>query len=154
MKKHIAKPATAEEILKALKIDPTESRILKVLSSIVEERKKPKVIYTITTMRFGAYEIPRGKNKGKKVQSVLDDRVVGWFKEKEVAIQCVKENAGDIYECGAYPYAVVEEVSAGLYPVCEKSWWFHWRRIGLSDGCYTRSRKPKSHKNVVNFAIG
>lgn len=43
MKKHIAKPATVEEILKELKIDPSDSRILKVLSSIVEERKNQKL---------------------------------------------------------------------------------------------------------------
>ena len=110
----------------------------------------PKVIYTITTMKFGWFTMIRGKNKGKKIYKILDERVVGWFETKEMAIAEVLNNSGDIYECGSYPTAVVEEIPMGLYVYSEKSWWFHWRRkIG-----YKPSRKPKSYKRVFGFAMG
>lgn len=105
-----------------------------------------KYIYIVTTIKFGMISlVPNGKNGF----GILDRRPVGWYQKKEDAIACVEKNWGDIYECGSYPHAVIEEVAEGLYPICEKSWWFKWR-----DKKYRPSRKPKLYRRVFNFAIG
>lgn len=106
-------------------------------------------IYVVTTIKFGLKEITVGPNKGKKIFAILDSRAVGWFLTKKDAEHVVDRNLGDIYECGSYPHAVIEEVAYGLYPCCGKSWWFKWR-----DGKYRKTKKPAKYKNVVNFAIG
>jgi hypothetical protein len=108
-----------------------------------------KPIYTVTTIRFGLKELTVGPHKGEKVFTILDRRTVGWFYDKADAIETVEKNCGDLYECGSYPHAVVEEVPEGQYAYSMKSWWFKWR-----DGRYKKSRKPKKYKNVVGFSIG
>jgi len=106
-------------------------------------------IYTVTTIKFGYKELTVGPNQGKKVYAILDHRVVGWFYDKADAIETIEGNYGDLYERSSWPYAVVEEVTEGQYPYCEKSWWYSWR--GRK---YRKSRKPKKYRHVVNFAIG
>lgn len=107
-----------------------------------------KEIYVVTTIKFGMKEIPVGPRKGKPIFGILDRRPVGWYQKKEDAVDCIEKNRGDIYECGSYPYAVIEEVTEGLYPICEKSWWFKW------DKKYRPSKKPVQYKRVFNYAIG
>ena len=98
---------------------------------------KPKSpnIYTITAI--------------KKVFAILDHRVIGFFYDRKDAVLSVEKNHDDIYEYGAYPYVVIEEVPEGQYPHCEKSWWYTWKDSG-----YKKSRKPRRYKNAVNFGIG
>lgn len=45
---------------------------------------------------------------------------------KEEVLQLVKDNACDMYECGAYPYAMVGEVGFGFYSDIEEIQWFKW----------------------------
>jgi hypothetical protein len=106
-------------------------------------------IYTVTTIKFGYKELLVGPNKGKRVFAILNHRVVGWFYNKLDAVKTVEGNCGDLYECGSWPYAVIEEVPEGQYPYCGKSWWYSWRNKK-----YRKSRKPKKYRHVVNFAIG
>ena len=106
-------------------------------------------IYTITTIKFGPKELTVGPNKGKKVFAILDHRVVGFYYDRKDALKTAEGNYGDIYECGSYPYVVIEEVPEGVYKYQSKSWWYKWR-----DGKYRKTRKPKSYKNVVGFGIG
>jgi hypothetical protein len=83
-------------------------------------------------------------------------RVVGWFPTKEEAELCILNNYGDIYEDEYYPTAVIEEVEMGLYPICEKSWWFKWCKrtnINMFQG-YKPIKKPKKLKQIINFTIG
>jgi hypothetical protein len=91
-----------------------------------------------------------GPSKGREF-IILDKRSVGWFKTKEEAQKCVDKNYGDIFECGSYPYAVIEEIPWGLYPYCKESWWFKWSG-SRKTGKYIPIEKPA--KNVINFAIG
>jgi hypothetical protein len=74
---------------------------------------KFKSIFTVTTLK----EIRETPNR---------IRTVAWFTTLEDAIKCIKENWGDIYESGHYPYALVEEVPEGLYqysPVVQNHKW-------------------------------
>ncbi len=51
--------------------------------------------------------------------------IVGFFHEEESAIEAVKANACDIYET-CYEYAVVEEVTPGLYSWKRNCWCFKY----------------------------
>ena len=52
------------------------------------------------------------------------NRCVGYFTEKETAIEVVKSNAGDINEAGYYPYAGIENIPEGLYQYDQDPIWF------------------------------
>lgn len=45
---------------------------------------------------------------------------------KDELFQMVKDNAGDMYECGACPYAMIGEVGFGFYCPVEEIQWFKW----------------------------
>jgi hypothetical protein len=51
-------------------------------------------------------------------------RSVGYYFNKEDAVHAVKENACDIYECGFYNYAVIEEIREGIYQYDINPLWF------------------------------
>ena len=55
-------------------------------------------------------------------------RCVGYIADREKAITAVINNAGDIYEAGAYPYAVVEYIEEGLYQYDFEPLWFKYNR--------------------------
>jgi hypothetical protein len=48
-------------------------------------------------------------------------RTVGFYYEKETALDAVHNNAGDMNET-VYDYAIVEEVEPGLYPCSTVRW--------------------------------
>ena len=54
-------------------------------------------------------------------------RTVGYYTEKEDAINAVLENRCDLWET-IYTYAVVEYLTPGLYPLAlnEDRWFFKW----------------------------
>ena len=54
-------------------------------------------------------------------------RVVGYYREKEHALECVKYNCGDIWET-CYNYAVVEKVEEGLYGITHEREFFKYNR--------------------------
>ena len=56
--------------------------------------------------------------------SKTDTRCVGYFSDKETAIEVVQNNAGDLYETGCYPYVVIENVPEGLYQYDFEPIWF------------------------------
>ena len=87
-------------------------------------------------------------------------RVWGWFSDLETAEKCVLENWTDMYECGYYNRAVIEEMPEG---VCVISRYHKWYKIEYLDkeefdqvDSYkiTEIEKPEIYKNVCNFAMG
>ena len=99
-----------------------------------EFKKDP--IYTITTIRYsGNY----------------DSRCVGFFHEKEWAIQAVKENLGDINEDGYYRYCVIEEVRPSIYQYDDNAMWFTWNN---SKHEYEQCEKPEKFRNTCGWGIG
>ncbi len=56
-----------------------------------------------------------------------DTDVVGFYFEKEEAIEDVEANACDINET-IYKYAVIEEIYSGLYPISDNRWIFEFDR--------------------------
>lgn len=54
-----------------------------------------------------------------------DIRTVGYYTNKEDAINTVIENRCDLWET-IYTYAVVEYIEPGLYQLAEERWFFKW----------------------------
>lgn len=77
-------------------------------------------------------------------------RVVGFYHEKENAIDAVKENAGDIWET-CYDYAIVETVEPGLYQSSHDRWIF---KHNPSTGGYDEIPEPEILNHTVGITIG
>lgn len=109
----------------------------------IENPQEPGKIFTVTTLR----RIDPNSGIG------FGGRTVAWYKDFKDAEKCILTNSGDINECGYYPYAVVEEVEEGLYPINEKVWWFEWQG-GFKNGGYKPIEQPEKLKNICNYSIG
>ena len=55
-------------------------------------------------------------------------RCVGYLSNKEKAIDAVTNNACDIYEAGAYPYAIIECIEEGFYQYDFEPLWFKYNK--------------------------
>lgn len=96
-----------------------------------------KNIFTITTLRD---------------DPTKSGRCVGFYFELSKAITAVVDNYGDIYECGYYPYCVIESVKSGIYALERKELWFKW---DINKQCYISiPEKPKRFSKLVCFGIG
>ena len=77
-------------------------------------------------------------------------RTVGYYTEKDQAINAVLENRCDLWET-IYTYAVVELLEPGLYPLAmsEDRWFFKWNND-------TKQYEPMDpiNDNFGNYAFG
>jgi len=81
-------------------------------------------------------------------------RVVGYYEDLETAKKCLAENWCDLYECGYYPYAVIEDVEPGLYRSAESHpIFFKWEGDEKTGG-YKEIERPEELKNTFGFTIG
>ena len=94
-------------------------------------------MYFITTLRI----------KNDKLET---SRCVGYVETYEEAEQIVTKNEYDICET-IYPYAIIENISAGIYEYDLNPTWFKWNN---SLEIYEKCEKPDCFKNVVGIAIG
>ncbi len=82
-----------------------------------------------------------------------DIRCVGYFSDKDMAIEVVRNNIGDIYEAGCYPYAVIEHIPEGIYQYDMEPLWFTYiEKTQKYQPCATPLFIRKEH--MVGFAIG
>lgn len=79
-----------------------------------------------------------------------DVRTWGYYEEKEVALQAVRENWTDMWEY-CYEYAVVEKLGAGISPYCEE---IHWFKFDVEARQYVEIEAPTGHNCFGNFAFG
>ena len=77
-------------------------------------------------------------------------RCVGYFETYEEAKDVVLNNILDIFE-RLYNYAVIEEVSPGLYELDLNP---HWFKISDDYDSYHEIEKPKFAEHIVGFGIG
>lgn len=105
--------------------------------------KNGQIIYTITMLE----KVENDKNGWPNFGST---NVVGYYTDLDVAIKAVTSNACDINET-VYDYAVIEEVSEGLYNPSIKSYWFKYNREKDS---YEPIDEPNEVKHICGFSIG
>ena len=79
-----------------------------------------------------------------------DSRVVGFYHEKEHALETVMNNGGDIWET-CYDYAIVEEVEPGLYTCSITRWVFKHNK---ETGFYDPIDEPPVMKHTCGLTIG
>lgn len=96
-----------------------------------------KPIYTITTIRMKEY---------------IRNRCVGFYYDLNKAVAAVENNDGDIYECGYYPFCVIEDVREGIYNILRSEIWFEWNKE--QNGYRKIKEKPKEFAQTVCFSIG
>ncbi len=112
------------------------------LTLVSEKEKKIKIdqsampIYTITTVR-GALESP--------------NRSVGFAYKFEDADKWVRENIMNINECGYYPFAVIENVTQGIYCFPRKE---HWYKFNKEKDSYEPCEKPERFKIAIGWSLG
>lgn len=82
-------------------------------------------IFTITTVReYDGQDDLFAPGGGKC------PRTVGYYFTQEKAIECLEKNWMDLNEAGYWPWAVIEKVEEGVYPLIndKQSLWFEYNR--------------------------
>lgn len=80
---------------------------------------------------------------------IFNSRTIGYFSTLEEAKAIVETNCCDIHET-CYKYAVIEEVTDGLYTSFNSSsFWYEWK-----NNKYVSIDRPKEAENQFGFTIG
>ena len=90
---------------------------------------------------------------GKKPSGFPDftsSRIVAFYHEKENAIKSVKANNCDMWET-CYDYAIVEQVSPGMYPITANRWVF---KFNTETKTYEKIKEPEILKHISGITIG
>ena len=88
------------------------------------------------------------------VNSKNDTRCVGYFSDKEMAIEVVENNIGDLYEAGCYPYIVIENIPEGIYQYDTQPIWFVYVKKTEKYQICATPLFIRKQKCMVGFAIG
>jgi len=96
-----------------------------------------KTIFTITTVYINA-------------AGVANSRCVGYEFSKQMAIDMVIGNYGDIHE-DSYSHCVIEETGVGIYPQIKSFLWFEWDKDAER---YIQCCVPDACVSVSNYGIG
>ena len=85
-------------------------------------------------------------------------RCIGWFPDRDLAVEAIRDNYGDMNEDGHYRYALVEEVEEGIYTFPREEIWFKWEEIvGINrpeSKYFLIDKKPNRFNQVVCFSMG
>lgn len=129
-----------------------------------KDEPKEKIIYIITTLRFGYKYGNKGRSKDgiyrsylkrtsksqEKFFTIIRSRTWGWYYDLAIAKKCVEENWGDMYE-NDYFEAVIEEVPEGsVTNIPTKEFWYKWKG-SWEKGGYKSWKKPKKYEGIVGF---
>ena len=81
-----------------------------------------------------------------------DTHLVGWYSDKTMAFDAVRENTCDINE-SCYPYAVIEAVKEGLYsPASTQDRWFF--RYIHDKNKYEKISEPDGLEHLCGITMG
>lgn len=94
-----------------------------------------KSIFTITTL---------------KIDSTDSSRCVGYEFSKQMAIDMVIGNYGDVHE-DCYTHCVIEETCVGIYPRIKSFLWFKWDDDADR---YIQCCVPDGQEQMSNYGIG
>lgn len=79
-------------------------------------------------------------------------RCMGYYKDREYAIEVVENNVCDIREF-IYEYVIVEHIPEGIFPYAdpEERILFQWNDINKK---FEKIDEPKDMEHVCNYSIG
>ena len=97
-----------------------------------------KSIFTITTLYIN--------NAG-----IASTRCVGFEFSKQMAIDMVIGNYGDIHEGNYYSHCIIEEYGVGMYPHPKSFLWFKWDNDADR---FIHCCVPEGEEQVRNYGIG
>jgi hypothetical protein len=81
-------------------------------------------------------------------------RTWGWYESFEDAETAVFENHTDIFECGYYDLAVIEEMPEGVMAFRENEWWYKAEyKLDNNTPVVTKCPKPEQLEGFVNFTM-
>jgi hypothetical protein len=106
--------------------------------------------YFVTTIGF--YSTVYKASAGER-----HSRCVGYFDTFEDAEAVVLENHGDIYECGFYTYAAIEEMKVGLYPHDIRMKWYKAEWVEADANSRYKVElisTPEFAKHTLGWSIG
>jgi hypothetical protein len=108
-------------------------------------------LYTITTIREGIRQL-REDNSWFETE---DRRCIAICDYLDIAEDFVKNNYGDMYERGYYPFAVIEAVETNcMYGGFDRAeYWYQWEG-DVETGGYKLILKPEKWHNIINWGIG
>lgn len=90
------------------------------------------------------------KSNQQGIPELSDNRLVGFYLNKETAFQAVKENWADIWEYG-YDYAIIEEVNEGLYACSTTRWFF---KYNINTKKYEEIPEPILFNHLCGLTMG
>lgn len=102
-------------------------------------------MYFITV--FEKYEVDNKTN----IPDIGENRTVGYYPTKEMAIEDVNGNNCDIYEY-LYRYAVIEKIPMGFYPIAEETIFFEWNEE--KQGFFEIEDQKRFEDCFGNYAFG
>ena len=80
-------------------------------------------------------------------------RCWGYYFTFNEAERVILNNDTDIFECGYYTYAVIEEIRPGLLIRQRGEWWYRYKRINSKDKI-SKCKKPKELIGTICFGLG
>jgi hypothetical protein len=90
--------------------------------------------------------------------SVLNRRIRCWgyYRDLATAEKAIYENWTDMFECGSYTIALIEQLSEGLCPIAfeDERWWFKTYKDINGNVQVTRCHEPVWAKGVGGYSIG
>lgn len=89
--------------------------------------------------------------KGWDKYGITGLRTVGYFETFEEAETRVMNNVCDLYECGYWPYAIIENIKPGLYQICEKPIFY---KFNDETKKFEKIEFPEDLQHFRGFTIG
>lgn len=107
------------------------------------------VIYTVTVLHYGS-------TKESPQREPSRPRVWGWYASIHDAEIAILTNATDMFECGYYNYAIIEEVDEGVLPICRNVGMYKaiYDKEHSNDPLVSKVKKPAWAKRVYNWSMG
>lgn len=117
-----------------------------------------EVYWFIASVRRQKYKCPegtvdyKGEDISGKEYELTEHRTWGFYKDKKRAMKAVRENWTDMYECGCYPWVIIEPHYEGLLVEhIGKAIWYEWNKDKAK---YCRMKtKPYFAEHTCGFAL-
>lgn len=101
-------------------------------------------------------QVPEPERVDLEGYRIKRQRTWGYFDTFELAEEYVLNNYTDLFECGYYNLAVIEEMGPGICASATREWWYRAEYTGGGETWHDiqKIEKPPYFEHVCNFGIG